>query len=154
MAMALLATSSGAFAQTGSLTINNHTGTLLDPVPCKFYPGMEAVSVSLLDPTACDLGANTPTVLANTYPSWLSVYAFSVGAGSVGWTYEASAPPVITPTAWSTVTDFIWTDVGFQYQCPAKCTSGTGTLSTVSFAAPAACSGTLSVIYWSDACHT
>src|ERR1700722_6619462 len=106
MAMALLATSSSAFAQTGSLTIQNHTAG------CKFYPGMSAISSSLGNGTPCDLEAFTPTIYFAPATTWANPNNFTYGppGTGIGWTYEATAVPA---ASWPGVLDFVWLEVWF-----------------------------------------
>ena len=108
----LLAGYNSISAQTyGGLTINNANN------PCGVFVDMVATDPSSSIPI-CKAVSKTVFVPAGSVYSWCTVLdfqgPFSCGSGtssSVGWLTIAGIP--------STSTQFNWTDVNFQFECPA-----------------------------------
>ena len=106
---------SRADAQFAALCIDNSSN------PCDVYVTMHAQdpSSSILD-IPCDVYSNQFTVAAGAPAGsvcWPTVWAFQSGPGSVGW---AAIPVAISASS----TAFNWTDVSFQFNCPAPILAG------------------------------
>ena len=113
----LLLLGAGAYAQSGSLTINNRSKG------CTLYVNMWAVDPTTGNGSGCDLAGclfilPPPPALTSTM-TWSSAGAY----GLTGFCGEATPVPV---AYWyGAITTFQWTDIQFQYNCPdMPCSSG------------------------------
>ncbi len=105
------------FAQAGSLTVVNHNSQ------CGVYFTMAAVAATEGDPSPCDIIGTTyylcPSGGACSSITWANPAAFHVAPT---FSYETT---FISIWGMTITTDFTWTDVSFQWQCPDPC-SGAG----------------------------
>ena len=132
----LIASSYLAQAQAGSLTATNHN------TQCGVYFVMYSTAATEGDGTACDMVG---------YGFYLCPSG-TCGSSSVTWTtpgsYNASPgfmseTTMIPPGIFSTISDFVWTDVYYQWRCQEPCagTGGWGAMSEVLLGPTATCLG-------------
>ena len=109
------------YAQAGALKIVNHSTT------CSVYVNMYAEAPSEFDSKPCDIVGCGFGIPPSTTVSFTSPYDFGFGSGP-GFCYETTA---IGAAVMFSITDFIWTDVVFQYySCSGPCSGGGGSMST------------------------
>ena len=134
---AVLLLSSGAYAQSGALTINN-----TNPI-CTVYVSVIGIAPMEGDGAPCSLTSVSIMLGPGQTARWNSISDFATGVPGTptpvigGFT---PAPSPILPAAWPAVTDFIYTDAKFQFQCPPTsippCSDGGGEVSVPALGLP------------------